>query len=178
MKIKLFTIGMFLSLIVLGNSNITSATNFNSGGTNDWSDQLYKMVHLTNTTDEWMYYLHPDSGGTGWSTSPELDWEHAEVMIGTNEFYSITPSNQITNNVNHPISFRTYWTTPESPLTLIVQKYGGWIIFCVFIVSMYLIDVVRLSVIRFTRSMNIRKHGWPPSYCDGDGDFRTYDEDD
>jgi hypothetical protein len=26
------------------------------------------------------------------------------------------------------------------------------------------------------RHMNIRKHGWPPVHCDGDGDFRKEDE--
>jgi hypothetical protein len=26
------------------------------------------------------------------------------------------------------------------------------------------------------RHMNIRKHGWPPVHCDGDGDFREEDE--
>jgi len=25
---------------------------------------------------------------------------------------------------------------------------------------------------RAFRSMNIRKHGWPPEHCDADGDFR------
>lgn len=28
---------------------------------------------------------------------------------------------------------------------------------------------------RYFRSRNIAKHGWPPSHCDADGDFRPSD---
>ncbi len=29
---------------------------------------------------------------------------------------------------------------------------------------------------RIIRSRNIRKHGWPPSHCDADGDFKPSEE--
>ena len=29
-----------------------------------------------------------------------------------------------------------------------------------------------MAINRPLRHMNIRKHGWPPSHCDADGDFK------
>jgi hypothetical protein len=29
---------------------------------------------------------------------------------------------------------------------------------------------------RFMRMLNIRKQGWPPPHCDGDGDFKGKDD--
>jgi hypothetical protein len=31
---------------------------------------------------------------------------------------------------------------------------------------------------RFIRHLNIRKHGWPPSHCDADGDFKPVKDED
>ena len=31
---------------------------------------------------------------------------------------------------------------------------------------------------RIVRGMNLRKLGWPPPHCDGDGDFRPEKDDD
>jgi hypothetical protein len=37
-------------------------------------------------------------------------------------------------------------------------------------------NVIIIMWNRFFRHWNIRKHGYPPSYCDADGDFKTEDE--
>lgn len=45
----------------------------------------------------------------------------------------------------------------------------------------FLLAIVASGVIKYAftmlinrplRHMNIRKHGWPPSHCDADGDFK------
>jgi len=50
---------------------------------------------------------------------------------------------------------------------------GDFWVFAGFVVILELIlSFLFRAWNRFWRHMNIRKHGYPPSYCDADGDFK------
>jgi len=52
-----------------------------------------------------------------------------------------------------------------------------WIAFFLAFIAFCAIDVVlKYSINRPLRAMNIRKHGWPPPHCDADGDFKKEEE--
>lgn len=43
--------------------------------------------------------------------------------------------------------------------------------FFMFVLILFIIrDVIIILPNRMIRHLNIRKHGWPPSHCDADGD--------
>lgn len=46
-----------------------------------------------------------------------------------------------------------------------------WTFFGVLILCSMILNFVFKSWNRFWRHLNIRKHGYPPSHCDADGDF-------
>lgn len=42
-----------------------------------------------------------------------------------------------------------------------------------FFLACLLVSCFKFLINRPLRHMNIRKHGWPPSHCDADGDFKS-----
>jgi len=48
--------------------------------------------------------------------------------------------------------------------------------FLVVGIGLMLETTLKFCINRPLRHMNIRKHGWPPEYCDADGDFAKSDE--
>ena len=48
---------------------------------------------------------------------------------------------------------------------------GFWIFVGSVIILSMILHTLLLFWNRFLRSVNIRKHGWPPAHCDADGDF-------
>lgn len=54
---------------------------------------------------------------------------------------------------------------------------GFWVFVGFMIILSAILKFMFLMWNRFVRHLNIRKHGWPPEYCDADGDFRKDDED-
>jgi hypothetical protein len=59
--------------------------------------------------------------------------------------------------------FRSFWHFLGS-LILISMVFGGTLRFLAFLWN------------RFWRHWNIRKHGYPPAWCDADGDFRPVEK--
>ncbi len=45
---------------------------------------------------------------------------------------------------------------------------------CLFIICGFFVKLIN----RIMRHWNIRKHGYPPSHCDADGDFRDENKED
>ncbi|KKM26483.1 hypothetical protein LCGC14_1584260 [marine sediment metagenome] len=52
-------------------------------------------------------------------------------------------------------------------------SFVGWLV-----VIALILQFVLLMYNRTFRHWNIRKHGYPPSHCDADGDFRKEETDD
>ena len=50
--------------------------------------------------------------------------------------------------------------------------------FLALIAAGTLSTTLAMLINRPLRHMNIRKHGWPPSHCDADGDFKRGEDDD
>lgn len=38
------------------------------------------------------------------------------------------------------------------------------------------VEILKFAINRPLRHRNIMKHGWPPSHCDGDGDFKKAEQ--
>lgn len=47
---------------------------------------------------------------------------------------------------------------------------GFWAFIGGFMVINLIVYYIFKIINRFFRHLNIRKHGWPPEYCDADGD--------
>jgi len=52
-----------------------------------------------------------------------------------------------------------------------------FIAFLVVLLIENIIGLIKFTINRPMRHINILKHGWPPSHCDADGDFRRDDGD-
>lgn len=50
---------------------------------------------------------------------------------------------------------------------------GFWYFIGVIIILAMLLNTIMFFWNRFWRHWNIRKHGYPPQWCDADGDFKT-----
>lgn len=50
--------------------------------------------------------------------------------------------------------------------------------FLTFFLFSLLVNFIFKSWNRLIRHLNIRKHGWPPSHCDADGDFKEEEKQD
>jgi len=54
------------------------------------------------------------------------------------------------------------------------QFFGYWIM--IFMILIIPAKVIIILINRPLRHWNIRKHGYPPSHCDADGDFKDENE--
>jgi hypothetical protein len=60
---------------------------------------------------------------------------------------------------------------------LLEFTFSGFWTFCgvLLLIELVLLNVFKVVMFmwnRFWRHFNIRKHGYPPSHCDADGDFK------
>lgn len=52
---------------------------------------------------------------------------------------------------------------------------GFWIFIGSFMIIGLFVNAIVILINRILRHANIRKHGYPPPHCDGDGDFKDND---
>ena len=82
------------------------------------------------------------------------------------------PSSEAMNDLElvKQLAEKAMYPPSKPPMTFfdwLSQEGSGFLVAVIaIIIGMTVCSVVRLV----TRSINIRKHGWPPPHCDADGD--------
>lgn len=59
-------------------------------------------------------------------------------------------------------------------IELVLSGFWPWLGFC--FIGGAIIDVAAKCWSRFLRHLNVRKHGWPPSHLDADGDWKNEEQ--